>query len=118
MISGITGKGSPPHKVHPIRTVAKMQKFDHTAEGDSFDYGTEAELFSFRVRNSRHHLLGYRRYARAVDATRFAIEALSPQLLIGTYPDVDEVRFEGPEIRSLYDSADNPPARPAVGLLR
>lgn len=95
-----------------------MQKCDHTAEGELFDYSTEAELFSFRLRNSRHQRLRYRRFAHAADAIRFAIETLSPQLLIGAYLEVDEVRFEGTEIRRLYDSADYPHARAAVGLLR
>ena len=84
--------------------------------GEMFDYSTEAELFSFRLRNSRHKPLRYERFAHAADAIRFAIETLPPQLLIGTYLEVDEVRFEGTEIRRLYDSADYPHARAAAGL--
>ena len=95
-----------------------MQKFDYTAKSELFDYSTEAELFSFRLRNSRHQPLGYRRFAHAADAIRFANETLPTQLLIGTYLEVDEVRFEGTEIIRLYDSADYPHARAAVGPLR
>lgn len=84
--------------------------------GEMFDYSTEAELFSCRLRNSRHKPLRYKRFAHAADAIRFAVETLPPQLLIGTYLEVDEVRFEGTEIRRLYDSADYPHARAAVGL--
>ena len=80
------------------------------------DYSTEAELFSFRLRNSRHKPLRYKRFAHAADAIRFAVETLPPQLLIGTYLEVDEVRFEGTEIRRFYDSADYPLARAAIGL--
>lgn len=95
-----------------------MQEFDYTGKGELFDYGTEAELFSFRLKNSRHQPLGYKRFARAADAIRFAIEALPLQLLTGTCLQVDEVRFEGTEIRRLYDSAEYPLARAAVGPLR
>jgi hypothetical protein len=92
-----------------------MPKLDFTAKPESFDYSAEAELFSARLRNSRQQALAYKRFARAADAIRFAIEALSPQLLVGTYLEVDEVRFKGTDIRSLYDSADYPFARAAAG---
>lgn len=92
-----------------------MQEIDYTAMDEMFDYSTEAELFSFRLRNSRHKPLRYKRFAHAADAIRFAVETLPPQLLIGTYLEVDEVRFEGTEIRRLYDSADYPHPRATVG---
>ena len=80
-------------------------------------YGTAAELFSSRPRNSRHQAFGYKRFARAADAIRFAIETLPPHVLVGTYLEVDEVRFEGSEIRRLYDSVAYPFARAAGGAL-
>jgi hypothetical protein len=92
-----------------------MQEIDYTAMDEMFDYSTEAELFSFRLRNSRHKPLRYKRFAHAADAIRFAVETLPPQLLIGTYLEVDEVRFEGTEIRRLYDSAHYPHPRATVG---
>lgn len=92
-----------------------MHEFDYTANAELFDYNTEAELFSSRVRNRQ--ALGYKRFARAADAIRFAIEDLPPQLLIGTYLEVDEVRYEGTQIRRLYDSADYPLARAPDGPL-
>jgi hypothetical protein len=92
-----------------------MPKLDFAAKPESFDYSTEAELFCTRPRNSRQQAPGYKRFARAADAIRFAIETLSPQVLIGTYLEVDEVRFKGADIRSLYDSADYPFARAADG---
>jgi hypothetical protein len=91
-----------------------MNKLDDAAKGETFDYGSEAELFSTRPRKSRR-LPEYKRFARAGDAIRFAIETLPPQLLIGTYLEVGEVRFEGAEIRRLYDSADYPFARATAG---
>ena len=91
-----------------------MNQLDQAATAELFDYSMEAELFCTKARNSRHHSPGYKRFARAADAIQFAIEALAPQLLIGTYLEVDEVRFEGPEIRRLYDSPDYPLARAAA----
>ena len=92
-----------------------MNSFDHTTELASFDYSTEAELFSAKAgQRSRRQLLGYRRFARAADAIRFAIEELPPQLLVGTYLEVGEQRYEFKEIRRLYDSADYPLARRSV----
>ncbi len=94
-----------------------MDTVDYATEAALFDYRTEAELFSTRNRKSRRQPLGYRRFARAADAIRFAIEELPPQLLVGTYLEVDEERFQGDEIRRLYESADYPLARRAASPL-
>jgi len=90
-----------------------MDTVDYTTQAELFDYRTEAELFSARGRKFGRQPLGYRRFARAADAIRFAIEELPPQLLAGTYLEVDEERFEGNQIRRLYESADYPLARRA-----
>jgi hypothetical protein len=97
--------------------LVKMPEFDHAANAELFDYSAEAELFSTRPRNSRRQPLGYRRFARAADAIRFAIEDLPRQLLIGTHLEVDEVRYESAQIRLLYDSADYPLERAPDGPL-
>jgi hypothetical protein len=88
--------------------------FDYDTGAELFDYGTAAELFTYKTRASRRQPLGYRRFARAADAIRFAIEDMSPQLLQSACLEVDEVRFDSQEIRRLYESADYPLARPTT----
>jgi hypothetical protein len=75
-------------------------------------------LFSTKGKNSRRQPLGYKRFARAADAIRFAIEELPPQFLSGTYLEVDEARYEGKEIRHLYESIDYPLVRRAAASSR
>jgi hypothetical protein len=79
----------------------------------AFDYSSEAELFPTRSRTSRPRPMGYRRFARAVDAIRYAIEELPPELLVGAYLEVEEQRFDSEGIRRLYESADYPLVRSA-----
>jgi hypothetical protein len=83
----------------------------------TFDYGGEAELFPPRNHKYPHKRFGYRRFALAADAVRFAIEQLPPELLIGAILEVDGKRFGGEQIHRLYDSDDfpllrNPASRP------
>jgi hypothetical protein len=54
--------------------------FDHAAEAWLFDYSIAAELFSSKGWQFQHQMLGYKRFARATDVIRFAIEDLAPQL--------------------------------------
>jgi hypothetical protein len=56
----------------------------------------------------------YRRFDRAADALRFAIEELPPRLFLGACLEVEEERFNSNEMRRLYDSAEFPLARRAV----
>ena len=80
----------------------------------NFDYNAAAELYSTRRRMPRRQPLGYRRFAQAADAIRFAIEDLEPELLLGAYLEVGEERFDSGGIRQLYDSAEYPLARRVV----
>jgi hypothetical protein len=54
-----------------------------------FDYSVSAQLFPSRNRKHNNQSLRYRRFARAADAIRFAIEEPPPDLLVGAFLEVD-----------------------------
>jgi len=83
------------------------------AKSRPFDYDCEAELFPTRARKTGRQPLGYKRFARAADALRFAIEDLPPNLLLGAFLQVDEERFDGEGMRRLYESPAYPLPRRA-----
>src|SRR5437588_7521568 len=85
-------------------TETSMATVKVIGEAVPFDFAAEAEMFSPMSRKARRQPLGYRRFARAAEAIRFAVEELSPQLLIGTYIEVAERRYESQQIRRLYES--------------
>jgi hypothetical protein len=76
-----------------------------------FDYDAEAELFAMRKRIPRRQPLGYKRFPRAAQAIRFAIEDLPANLLVGAFMEVDDRRYDSDAIRRLYESAAYPLAR-------
>lgn len=80
----------------------------------AFDYNAEAELFPNRGMRGRP--VGYRRFNRAADAIRFAIEELPPQALVGAWLEVSEERFDAVGIRRLYDRPDYPLERRTPAL--
>ncbi|HVY56814.1 MAG TPA: hypothetical protein VHA77_03100 [Xanthobacteraceae bacterium] len=80
-----------------------------------FDYDAEAELFPPRSRRSGTRAMGYRRFDRAADAIRFAVEDVPPDLLVGACLEVAEARFDSNAIRRLYESPQYPLIRPVGG---
>ena len=76
-----------------------------------FDYDAEAELFPTRKRLPQRERFGYKRFARAADAIRFAIEDVPPKSLIGAFLEVAERRYSSDDIRRLYESAAYPLTR-------
>lgn len=76
-----------------------------------FNYDAEAEFFPTRKRAPRRQPMGYKRFEQASQAIRFAIEDLAPELLNGSYLEVDEQRYNSDEIRRLYERDDYPLVR-------
>jgi hypothetical protein len=74
----------------------------------AFNYGIEAGLFTSKGGTSQQKVLKYRRFARAAEAIRFAIEELPSNVLGGCSLEVDEDRYAGNAIRGLYESVDFP----------
>jgi hypothetical protein len=75
---------------------------------DTFDFDAAAELFPTRSRASRRQPMGYKRFARAADAIRYAIEEMPAEFLVGAFLEVNEERFDSSEIRRLYERPDYP----------
>lgn len=72
-----------------------------------FDYQAPAEVFPSR-RYSKRRPITYRRFVSAARAIQFVIEELEADFLLGTMLEVEEERFEGRDIRRLYDSPAYP----------
>jgi hypothetical protein len=68
-----------------------------------FDFGAPAELFPSRNRKIPSKVK-YRRFDKAADAIRFAVEELPEPLLLGAYIQIDEQRLGHQDIRALYES--------------
>lgn len=69
---------------------------------NTFDFEAPAELFPSRNRKVPSKVK-YRRFSRAADAIRFAVEELPGPQLLGAYIEVDERRLGHQEIRALYE---------------
>ncbi len=76
-----------------------------------FDYGAAAELFMPKRKGGPRPPLGYRRFATAAEAIRFAVEDFPAIRTLGAWMQVGDDRFEGDNIRRLYESDDYPGRR-------
>jgi hypothetical protein len=79
---------------------------------DKFDYSAPAELFPSRNRRIASKVK-YRRFERAAEAIKFAVEELPEPLLLGAYIEINERRLSHHDIRALYESENYPLARKA-----
>lgn len=89
----------------PARTSVPSLSF----EGHDYpiDFTATADFYPGRV-GHRSRQITYRRFDNAAEAIRFAIEDMPVALLRSSLMEVDEQRFEGGQIRQLYDSAAFP----------
>jgi hypothetical protein len=71
----------------------------------TFDYGLPAELFMAKRKGRR---VGYRRFATAAEAIRFAVEDFPAIRTLDAWMQVGDERFDSNEIRRLYDSDGYP----------
>ena len=70
------------------------------------DYSSSAELFP--ASSNRRGKVGYRRFATLAEALRYAVEELSPALIVGAYLEANEIRYSAAEMRLLYDAEGYP----------
>ena len=78
----------------------------------SINYNAPAELFPSR--RYAKSLARYRRFSTAAEAVQYVIEEMPEAWLNGTFLDVDGTRFEGRQIRALYDAEAYPLGRAKV----
>jgi hypothetical protein len=83
---------------------------------DLKQYGMEASLSYATSTTSRERTLVYRRFSRAAEAIRFAIEALGPRFLDGCSLEISDGHYFGREIRPLYDDRAYPLRRASPRL--
>jgi hypothetical protein len=77
----------------------------------TFDYTASAELFVPKSKGGARPRLSYRRFATAAEAVCFAVEELPAVRTLGAWMQVGEERFNGDDIRCLYESTSYPRRR-------
>lgn len=73
----------------------------------TFDYSAGAGLYPCKTvrRTSR---LRYKRFESAAEALRFAIEEMPVSMLRGSVLEVEEDRYDGQQMRRLYEAEAYP----------
>ena len=77
----------------------------------TFDYCSPAELFTAKRRGGQRQRLGYRRFATAAEAIRFAVEDFPAMRALGAWMLVGDERYDSDEIHRLYERDDYPLGR-------
>ena len=77
-----------------------------------FDFETPAELFMAKRKGGTRQPLGYRRFATAAEAIRFAVEDFPAIRTLGAWLQVGDQRYDVDDIQRLYESAEFPLKRP------
>lgn len=80
------------------------------AEGEimTFDYRSPAELFIAKRKGGPRQRLGYRRFATAAEAIRFAVEDFPAVRTLGAWMQVGDERFDSDDIHRLYEGNEYP----------
>jgi hypothetical protein len=91
-----------------MRVQRLFHSFSEACSMAEFDYAAAAELFALRRRLPRRDPFRYKRFERAAEAIRFAIEQLPRECLAGAFLEVDEQRYGSEDIWRLYESAKYP----------
>ena len=73
-----------------------------------FDYCSPAELLTAKRKGGPRKRLGYRRFATAPDAIRFAVEDFPAIRALDAWMQVGDERFDSEKIHRLYESDDYP----------
>jgi len=82
----------------------------------NFDYASPAELFIGRTRgSSRGSPMKYLRFPTAAEAIKYAVESLEIAVLLSAALVVGEDRYDGAQIRELYDGERYPLSRRSLG---
>jgi hypothetical protein len=80
----------------------------------AFDYCLPAELFVGKRKSRARQQLGYRRFATAAEAIRFAVEDFPAVRTLGAWMQVGDDRFDSEDIHRLYQRGDYPLPRRAT----
>lgn len=82
----------------------------------TFDYSSPAELFVGKRRGGTRQRLGYRRFATAAEAIRFAVEDFPAVRTLGAWMQIGDERYSSDDIHGLYEDVDYPLPRRALEI--